>query len=89
MELEEPMCALNIVSGCHREGRSLHLLRQTDGHQSVPCSLDSHTVSKVLDPGRKSGNLWLAIHRHCSCLTDAFLRSSAAMAEEWESKNWA
>lgn len=87
MELGEPLHALNIVSGCRREGRSLHPQRQTDGHQSVPCASASRTVGQVLGPGGMSGNLWLAIHRHCSCLTWAFLRSSVAMSEEWESKN--
>lgn len=87
MELGETLRALNIASGCHREGRSLRPRRETDGHQSVPCASDSRTVGQVLDPGGRSGNLWLAIHRHCPCLTGAFLRSSAAMSEEWESKN--
>lgn len=87
MELREPLRALSIVSGCHGEGRSLHPRRQTDGHQSVPCASDSHTVGKVPDLGGRSGNLWRAIHRHCPCLTGAFLRPSAAVSEEWECKN--
>lgn len=55
MALGEPLCALNIVSGCHGKERSLSPWRQTDGHTEHALRLRFQHSGEVLDQGGEQG----------------------------------